>query len=91
MTDQVFGELDFDGYYWNGHVRLDWFGEEREVGLMIDSCHESQNEISDRQRETYRTFLEWRMFTTDSAACIRSSTASGPRRTSTITEWASGC
>lgn len=25
---------------------------------MIDSCHESQTEISDHQRETYRIFLE---------------------------------
>ena len=29
MTDQIFGELDFDGCgYWNGHLKLDWFGEE---------------------------------------------------------------
>ena len=58
MTDQVFGELDFDGCYWNGHLRLEWFGETRELTLMIDSCHESQTEISDHQRETYRIFLE---------------------------------
>lgn len=58
MTDHIFGELDFDDYYWNGNVRLDWFGEEKEVGLMIDSCHESQTEVSDRQQETCRAFLE---------------------------------
>ena len=59
MTDQIFGELDFDDCgYWNGRVKLDWFGEEQEVGLMVDSCYESQTEISDYQRETYRAFLE---------------------------------
>ena len=59
MTDQIFGELDFDDCsYWNGHLKLDWFGEEQEVGLMVDSCYESQTEISDRQRETCRAFLE---------------------------------
>ncbi len=59
MLDQIFGELDFDDCgYWNGRVKLDWFGEEREVGLMVDSCYESQTEISDRQREAYLAFLE---------------------------------
>ena len=58
MTDQVFGALDFDGCYWNGHLKLDWFGATRELTLMIDSCHESQTEISDHQREAYRIFLE---------------------------------
>ena len=58
-TDAVFGELDFDDCGdWNGHLKLDWFGEEQEVGLMIDSCYESQTEVSDRQRETFRAFLE---------------------------------
>ena len=34
MLDQIFGELDFDDCgYWNGRVKLDWFGEEQEVGL----------------------------------------------------------
>ena len=29
MLDQIFGELDFDDCsYWNGHLKLDWFGEE---------------------------------------------------------------
>ncbi len=32
MTDQVFGALDFDGFYWNGHINLDFFGEERQRG-----------------------------------------------------------
>ena len=59
MADQIFGELDFDDCgYWNGRVKLDWFGEEQEVGLMVDSCYEGQTEISDYQRETYRAFLE---------------------------------
>ena len=58
MTDQVFGALDFDGCYWNGHLKLDWFGETRELALMVDSCYESQTEISDRQRETCRAFQE---------------------------------
>ena len=59
MTDQIFGELDFDDCgYWNGRVKLDWFGEEREVGLMVDSCYESQTEISHHQREAYLAFLE---------------------------------
>lgn len=58
MTDQVVGELDFDGCYWNGHLELDWFGKTRELTLMIDSCHESQTEVSDRQRETCRVFLD---------------------------------
>lgn len=58
MTDQVFGELDFDGCYWNGHLKLDWFGEMQELTLMVDSCYESQAGISDRQRETCRVFLD---------------------------------
>ena len=58
MTDQVFGELDFDGFYWNGHINLDFFGEERQLNLIIDSCHESQTEVSGRQRETFRVFLK---------------------------------
>lgn len=58
MTDQVFGGLDFDGCYWNGQVKLDWFGTAQELALSIDSCYESQTEISDRQRETFRVFLE---------------------------------
>ncbi len=59
MLDQLFGSLDLDDCgYWNSHLKLDWFGEEQEVGLMIDSCYESQTEVSDRQRETCRAFLE---------------------------------
>ena len=59
MAVQIFGELDFDDCgYWNGRVKLDGFGEEQEVGLMVDSCYEGQTEISDYQRETYRAFLE---------------------------------
>ena len=59
ITDQVFGALDFDGCgYWNGRLKLDFFGEEQELTLKIDSCYESQTEISDRQRETLWVFLE---------------------------------
>lgn len=58
-TDEVFGELDFDDCgYWNGHLKLDFLGEDQEIGLMIDSCYESQTEISHSQRETCRAFLE---------------------------------
>lgn len=58
MKDSMFGELHFDGCCWSGHLKLDWFGETRELTLMIDSCHESQTEVSDRQRETCRVFLD---------------------------------
>lgn len=59
MIDPVFGELEFDGCgYWNGRISLDFFGKPCDLSLMIDSCYESQTEISDCQRETYRTFLE---------------------------------
>jgi len=58
MTDTTFGELDFDGCYWSGHISLDFFEEEKRLGLMIDSSFGEQTEISDLQHETCRSFLE---------------------------------
>ena len=58
MTDQVFGELDFDGFYWNGHINLDYFGEERQLNLIVDSSFGEQTEVSDLQHEAYHSFLE---------------------------------
>ena len=59
MTDQAFGALELDANgYWNGRIKLDFFGTEKEVGLMIDSCYESQTEISERQKESFYSFLK---------------------------------
>ena len=58
MTDQVFGELDFDGFYWNGHINLDFFGEERQLNLIVDSSFGEQTEVSELQHEAYHSFLE---------------------------------
>ncbi len=58
ITDTVFGALDFDGFYWNGHVKLDFFGEERQLGLIVDSSFGEQTEVSDLQHKAYYFFLE---------------------------------
>ena len=58
MTDQVFGELDFDGFYWNGHINLDFFGEERQLNLIVDSSFGEQTEVSELQHAAYHSFLE---------------------------------
>lgn len=58
MTDQVFGALDFDGFYWNGHINLDFFGEERQLGLIVDSSFGEQTEVSDLQHGAYQSFLK---------------------------------
>ena len=58
MTDQIFGALNFDGYYWNGHVKLDFFGEEMQLALIVDTSFGEQTEVSDLQHEAYRSFLE---------------------------------
>ena len=58
MIDQVFGELDFDGFYWNGHINLDFFGEERQLNLIVDSSFGEQTEVSELQHAAYHSFLE---------------------------------
>ena len=59
MTEEQFGALKLDeAGYWTGHIALDFFGKQLEPCLMIDSCYESQSEISSRQKETCWAFLE---------------------------------
>ena len=57
VQDEIFGELEYEnnyGYY--KMVKLNFFGEEQEVKIFIESYN--SREISERQYETYKLFMK---------------------------------
>jgi len=57
VQDEIFGELEYEnnyGYY--GMVKLNFFGEEQEVKIFIESYN--SREIGERQYETYKLFMK---------------------------------
>ena len=55
MNSVVFGELQYE-YGWNGKVTLDWYGESREIDLLISG--EADEEIDPLQCDSFQTFNE---------------------------------
>lgn len=57
VQDKVFGELEYEndyGYY--GKVKLNFFGEEQNAKIFIESFNSS--EIDETQYETYKIFMK---------------------------------
>ncbi len=55
MKDELFGELEFDGFSWNGNIKTLIFDDE--FALIIQAEDESQT-VTDAQRAVYRAFAD---------------------------------
>ena len=55
MKDELFGELTFEGYSWDGKIKTEIFDDE--FVLMVQSEDESQT-VTDAQRAAYKAFAD---------------------------------
>lgn len=55
MKDELFGELEFDGFSWNGNIKTDIFDDV--FALIIQADDESQT-VTDAQKAVYKAFAD---------------------------------
>lgn len=55
MIDEFFGELEFDGFSWNGKIKTGIFDDE--FALIIQADDESQT-VTDTQKAVYKAFAD---------------------------------